>query len=65
MCSSFLAIVDVTEFHTGEAYKSLGLTRVKYSVNNLSKSRKGISYSAYEAQYPYRLGENTVCVHGN
>jgi hypothetical protein len=37
MLSGFLASVDVTEFHTVEAYSSLGLTGVEYNTNKLSR----------------------------
>ena len=37
MRSSFLASVDVTEFHTTEAYSSLGLTNVEYNNNKQSR----------------------------
>ena len=40
MSSSFLASVDVIDFHTFEAYSSLGLTTVKYTINNLSVVEK-------------------------
>jgi len=46
MRSSFLASVDVMEFHTVDAYLRLGLTRVKYSINKLLRV-KSLSYSAY------------------
>jgi hypothetical protein len=35
-----LAAVDGMEFHTVEAYSGLGLTRVKYNVNKLSRVEK-------------------------
>jgi hypothetical protein len=40
MRSSFLASVDVTEFHTTEAYSSLGLRSVKYNNNNKNKQSR-------------------------
>jgi len=32
--------VDVTEFHTVEAYSSLGLTGITYNINKLSRVEK-------------------------
>jgi hypothetical protein len=40
MRSSLLASVDVTEFQTTEAYSSLGLTNVVYSLSIHSKNEK-------------------------
>ena len=40
MPPSFLASVDVMEFHTFEAYSSLGQTTVKYTTNKLSLVEK-------------------------
>jgi hypothetical protein len=37
MCSSFLAFVDVKEFHTVDTYLSLCLTSVKCNINKLSR----------------------------
>jgi hypothetical protein len=36
MRSSFLASVEVIEFHTTNAYSNLGLTSEKYKINKLS-----------------------------
>jgi hypothetical protein len=40
MYSSILALVDVMEFHTVEAYSGLGLTSVEYNLNKLSRLEK-------------------------
>jgi hypothetical protein len=40
MSSSFLASADIVEFHMIEAYSSLDLTTVKYSINKLSMVEK-------------------------
>jgi hypothetical protein len=40
MRSSLLASVDVTEFHTTEAYSNLDLTEVKYRTNKHSTEEK-------------------------
>jgi hypothetical protein len=36
MHSSFLASVEIIEFHTKDAYSNLGLTSEKYNINKLS-----------------------------
>jgi len=40
LCSSFLESVNFMEFRTAESYYSWGLTRVKYSINKLSRVEK-------------------------
>jgi hypothetical protein len=37
MRSSFLASVEVIEFHTTDAYSNLGLKSEKYKINKLSR----------------------------
>jgi hypothetical protein len=37
MRSSFLASVEVTEFHTADAYSNLGTKSEKYKINKLSR----------------------------
>ena len=37
MRSSFLASVEVIEFHTTDAHSNLGLTSEKYKLNKLSR----------------------------
>jgi hypothetical protein len=40
LLSSFSLLVDITEFHTIEAYSSSGLTSVKYNINKQSVVEK-------------------------
>jgi hypothetical protein len=37
MHSSFLASVEVIEFHTMDAYSNIGITSEKYKINELSR----------------------------
>jgi hypothetical protein len=40
MRSSLLASVEVMEFHATEAYSSVGLTNVQYSIKRLCREEK-------------------------
>jgi hypothetical protein len=65
MRSSLLASVDVTEFQTTEAYSSLDLTKVRYSVYKHSRDNNNNNNNNDDDNNADNTNINTVTISDN